>query len=180
MRTFTLLSLVVSGLLCVPTAYAQRDPVADLDAAMKAADNAACIEACKSLSRVGETAKSAVPNLVKILETTTDAETRRCAALALGAMGPAAAEAVPALTKIISSDDASPADRAYAAHVLGEIGPVAASAAVPLLKLVTDGNLAVRREGAMPLIVLTRPQRSYWRTLARFWMRQSRRTRQPL
>ena len=55
--------------------------------------------AAQTLSLLGTAAKDAVPDLIKALESSPDEETRRFAAVCLGAIGPEAAAAVPALTR---------------------------------------------------------------------------------
>ena len=62
----------------------------------------------------------------------------------LGAMREKAAEAVPALTKLLADDSA--AVRAHAADALGKIGPAAKPAAPALIELMTDPDDAVCRQ----------------------------------
>jgi HEAT repeat protein len=69
----------------------------------------------------------------------------------LGAHG---AEAVPALTKLLSSD--APTVRAYAAKALAMIGPAAKGAAQGLVDLLADKDPAVRRQ-AIAAIGAIRP-----------------------
>ncbi len=144
MRTFTLLALVVCGLFCATTVFAQDDAAADLAKALKAADHQACIEACQHLSRLGPTASGSVEDLIKALKMTDHTDVQRCAALALSAIGPKAKDAIPALIATLQSKN--PKLRAYAAHALGEIGPAAATAALPLIDAITDKDPIVRRE----------------------------------
>ncbi len=52
------------------------------------------------LGTLGPAAKGAVTDLLHCFETNPDEESRRCAAVALGAIGPGAAAVVPALTRV--------------------------------------------------------------------------------
>lgn len=87
--------------------------------------------AMELLAASGSKAKPAVDNLVAALS---DAEpaTRGDAAVALAAIGPDAAEAVPALSKLLGGDEKEAALRYAAAYALGRIGPAAAPVAETL------------------------------------------------
>jgi HEAT repeat protein len=61
-----------------------------------------------------------------------DPATRGDAAVALAALGPDAAEAVPALSKLLGGDEKEAALRYAAAYALGRIGPAAAPVAESL------------------------------------------------
>ena len=63
---------------------------------------------------------------------------RRASATALGQIGPAAAEAVPALIKVLG--DAERVVRGRAAEALGKIGPAAAEAVPALIKVLGDAE----------------------------------------
>ena len=148
MRTFKFIALVAGGLLCAticaPAAIAQDDAGADLAKALQASDADACIEACQKLCQLGPAAAPAVADLAKALNTPGNVELQRCAALALGAIGPGAKDAVPVLITTLQSKNAKV--RAYSAHALGEIGPGASDAAIPLIDVITDKEPMVRRE----------------------------------
>ena len=87
--------------------------------------------AMELLAAAGSKAKPAVDNLVAALADA-DPATRGDAAVALAAIGPDAAEAVPALTKLLAGDEKEAALRYAAAYALGRIGPAAAPGAETL------------------------------------------------
>jgi HEAT repeat protein len=87
--------------------------------------------AMELLAAAGSKAKPAVDNLVAALADA-DPATRGDAAVALAAIGPEAAEAVPALAKLLASDEKEDALRYAAAYALGRIGPASASVAETL------------------------------------------------
>lgn len=87
--------------------------------------------AMELLAAAGSKAKPAVDNLVAALADA-DPATRGDAAVALAAIGPEAAEAVPALAKLLAGDEKEDALRYAAAYALGRIGPASASVAETL------------------------------------------------
>ncbi len=91
--------------------------------------------AVRLIQRMGVKAESAVPSLVRLLGEPAEAEEevifKREVQFALAAIGPAAADAVPALVGSLSSEQTPVC--ASAALALGRIGP-AARAAVPALR----------------------------------------------
>ncbi|NLF68254.1 MAG: HEAT repeat domain-containing protein [Candidatus Anammoximicrobium sp.] len=91
--------------------------------------------AVRLIQRMGAKAESAVPSLVRLLGEPAEAEEevlfKREVQFALAAIGPAAADAVPALVGSLSSEQTPIC--ASAALALGRIGP-AARAAVPALR----------------------------------------------
>lgn len=80
-----------------------------------------------------------------------DQRVRRAVVGALGGVGPAAADAVPALIERL---EAEPRDRAVIAQTLGEIGPAAGSALPQLSALARDADASGQRQaiGALPRI----------------------------
>jgi len=94
--------------------------------------------AIQQLSRMGEKARPAVAPLADILLKSEQPRTRCFAAWALGAIGPDAAEAAPALLKALGSDQSGKMGKwnfrpyGYITWALGRIGPAAKDAA-PLL-----------------------------------------------
>lgn len=78
-----------------------------------------------------------------------DAAVRAQAARDLGSLGPAAAQAVPALAARLA--DADPQVRAYAAYALGMIGPAAAPVFAKIAERVADDDPHVRREAVKAL-----------------------------
>lgn len=86
------------------------------------------------LGEMGADARSAVPALVKLLDSE-EMQTRREAFLALASIGPDAETAAPALMKILT--DADDPGRAGAAYALAKIG---AKDALPELKKLTDSD----------------------------------------
>jgi len=102
--------------------------------------------AIRLIQRMGAKAESAVPALVRLLGEPAEAEEevmfKQEVQFALAAIGPAAADAVPALVGSLRS--AQDPIRASAAFALGKIGP-AARAAVPFLREnLRSGNPIVR------------------------------------
>ena len=95
--------------------------------------------AIEVLAACGSKAKSAVDNLVAALSDA-DPATRGDAAVALAAIGPDAAEAVPALTKLLAGDENEAGLRYAAAYALGRIGPAAAPVAESLRGLATSDD----------------------------------------
>lgn len=81
----------------------------------------------------------AIPRLIKALEIE---QTRARAAAILERMGPAAKEAVPALTAALG--DNNPETRSEVLLALGAIGPEAAPAAPAIAELLTDATMKVR------------------------------------
>jgi len=144
MRRIKFLVVLLGLFLSSPPLRAQ-DEVTGLCDALAGSDAAARVDACRKLAALGPRGAAAVPQLVGVLEnTSSDAELRRCAMLALSTMGRGAEPAVPALTEILKADD--PKLRAYAAHVLGTLGPAAQSAAPALVERALDKDPVVRRE----------------------------------
>jgi HEAT repeat protein len=91
------------------------------------------------LSLVAEVGKPAVPSLMKLLASD---ESAPWGCIALGAIGADAAEAVPALTKLLDPAH-SPKLRLEAAMTLASIGPAAASALPELMKVLDKKDPAV-------------------------------------
>src|SRR5262249_11798493 len=95
--------------------------------------------------------------LERALGEDSDPRVRRGAAYALGAFGPLAASASPALQKALKHDD--PAVRQNAAWALGRIGSeVAESAVEDLCQLLKDKDALVRRDAAAALGAIGRPR----------------------
>lgn len=78
-----------------------------------------------------------------------NAEFRMQAARDIGALGPAAAPAVPALAARLTDD--SPQVRAYVCYALGMIGPAAAPVFPKIAERVADADPQVRREAVKAL-----------------------------
>jgi HEAT repeat protein len=136
------------------------DAVPDLAEAMRGTNVVLCRLAAKALSEIGPPAKS---ELIAHLSHH-DPFIRGEAAVALGWMGPAAADAVPQLTVVLTTlpkanapppvpppkgdgtgDPASPDDnaRTFAAQALGRIGPAAADALAALALALHDPHPSV-------------------------------------
>jgi HEAT repeat protein len=96
------------------------------------------------LTLVAEVGKPAVPALIKLLD---NEESAPWGCIALGAIGPDAAEAVPTLANLVGSGH-QPKIRLEAAMALSSIGPAAASA-LPELMNVLDRNEPVVLPGAI-------------------------------
>ncbi|MCC6125322.1 MAG: HEAT repeat domain-containing protein [Pirellulales bacterium] len=96
------------------------------------------------LSLVAEVGKPAVPALMKLLD---QEESALWGCSALGAIGPDAAAAVPAVTKLLGADH-PPKLRLEAAMALSSIGP-AAAAALPELTAILDQKDPVVLPGAI-------------------------------
>ena len=91
-----------------------------------------------------------VPSLIHALHAK-KAERRRDAALALGAMGPDAKDAVPALIDVLKTDS-DHGVRLFAAASLGAIGPDARDSVPALIDaLKADSDIVVRRTAASAL-----------------------------
>jgi HEAT repeat protein len=90
-----------------------------------------------------------VPALIAALGDANGLFVRQSAAVALERIGPAAAEAVPALIQALG--DADENVRAKAAVALGRIGPAAAEAVPALIQALGDADENVRAKGAVAL-----------------------------
>jgi HEAT repeat protein len=113
-------------------------PAAEAPLQAKLADPAVRPAILEILAALGPAAKPAVGDLVALLADA-DPQTRGDAAVALASIGADAAEAVPALQKLIG--DASEPDgvRYAAVFALGRIGP-ASSAAEPMIRELTQSK----------------------------------------
>jgi HEAT repeat protein len=115
---------------------AGKDTFPLLVRALEDADPAVVMPALQSLAEGGA---AAVPALIEALK---HEEGRYWACIALAEMGPAAKDAVPQLTSLLSDDE--PEVRMEAVMALGEIGPDAVAAAPALIKTLADTTPAVR------------------------------------
>lgn len=119
---------------------------------------------------LGPTAKSAVPDLVRLLNVS-DKGVAATAAKCLGGIGPDARQALPALIKAVKDPD--PYVRENAVFALGELGPSAEPAVDVLIEAVDDphpvvsfyalqslGIIGARPQVVIPLLLatLTKPQ----------------------
>jgi HEAT repeat protein len=86
------------------------------------------------LAGIGPAAKPALDELVKELGDT-DAEHASEAAVAIAAIGPEAAAAIPALQRLVADAKAAAGVRYSAAYALGRIGPAAKESAADLRAL---------------------------------------------
>lgn len=96
--------------------------------------------AMEILTVIGPVSKDALDSFLVALGDP-DPGHRGDAAVAIAAVGPAAAEAVPQLEKMLTSSDDPPGLRYSAAYALGRIGPAAKSAAATLEKLATSDDV---------------------------------------
>jgi HEAT repeat protein len=107
----------------------------------KLADPAVRTNVLAILAGLGPAAKPALDDIIKELD---DAEADHAgeAAVAIGAIGPEAAAAVPALRRLVGDAAKAPGLRYSAAYALGRIGPAAKEADPDLRKLAeTDDEL---------------------------------------
>ena len=100
------------------------------------------------LGDLGETARAAVPQLIRA-SSDDSAWVRRNAVEALGYLAPAAAAAVPALSRRLSDQDSRV--RHNAALTLARLGPTAAAAAPALRRRASDDDGYVRTNAAVAL-----------------------------
>jgi HEAT repeat protein len=115
-----------------------------------------CHASAEALGRYESAARAALPELVRALDSRPKGRSERldalarCAAIdALGRLGPAAAEAAPALTRLLA--DQKPVVRCAAAEALGRIGPAAAPAQAALELALKDDSGDVRTAAAEAL-----------------------------
>ncbi len=101
------------------------------------------LPALQSLAEMGD---AAVPALIDASKTK---EGRYWACLALGEIGPAAKDAVPALKELVSAEE--PEIRLQAIIALGQIGPDAAPAAESVTKALSEEQTGVRYAAAFAL-----------------------------
>jgi len=111
-----------------------------------------------ALGRMGENARSAVSQLVRLLQEDADAGVRDMAASALGDIARALKDDNVAVwfksSRILMqrlTDDSSERVRRSAAYALGAFGPQAAGAAGPLIKALSDDKASVRQNAAWAL-----------------------------
>lgn len=114
------------------------------------------------LGHIGPAAKSAVPALVQVIESS-KYSTKWAATWALGQMGEAAAEAIPALIQILPGEDDAPRSTKCAALALGMMGTQAAAAIPAMEKACADRNVGgtvklalACVKGEQPISVLNR------------------------
>ena len=130
----------------------RNEVVPALCAILREPSNNPCrIHAVVALGKMGEDAKEAVSDLIKMLEEepSKTGPLRFHAATALGKIGSEAKRAVPALVKLLNDKNAGPGRRTVVV-ALGEMGPSAKSAVAalkeaqsdPVLRDVTDKALA--------------------------------------
>lgn len=117
-----------------------------LAAALRDEAGAVTLAAADALVQIG---RPAVPALAEKLE---DRELAPLAATALGRIGPAAQEAVPALTKLLDSGNEE--TRREAILALAEIGPKAESAVPALMGLLKKEGDPLRAGGAYALAMI--------------------------
>lgn len=98
--------------------------------------------AIQTLGELGDSAKSAVPALAKILESNPRKELKLATLAALSEMGKSARSAVPQLTKALKDNDEMV--RMGAAKVLGNIGSPAKDAMPTLIEALDDPSKRVR------------------------------------
>jgi len=111
-----------------------------------------------ALGRMGEEARSAVAQLVRLLQEEPDAGVRDMAASALGNIARALKDDNAAvwaksggLLVQLLTDDPSERVRRSAAYALGAFGPQASGAVGPLLKALSDDKASVRQNAAWAL-----------------------------
>ncbi|HJZ90587.1 MAG TPA: HEAT repeat domain-containing protein, partial [Gemmataceae bacterium] len=124
--------------------------VPSLAKALESNDQGLCIDAAQTLAAIGPEAVGAVETLAKNLA---KPETRRDERLALlqavTAIGPAAKEAVPAITKLVGDRDS--ATRIAAAETLARIAPGNPDAVKKLVELLKDSQLNAQVAGLKAL-----------------------------
>lgn len=132
-------------------AAAPAEPtIEDLMTKLSSRDEDELYQAIQDLGLRGPEAAPAVKDLLKIFTSEkTSPNVRYETALALGRIGSAAKDAVPALIEALRSEDATL--RGYAAGALSGIGPDAAAATKALAVALRDPNPAVRRNSAKAL-----------------------------
>lgn len=106
-----------------------------------------------TLNKMGPKAKSAVPELIKLLSEDNVDDIRKLAAFVLGGIGPDAKSAAPELIKLLSDDNIDEV-REFAAYALGQIGPEARSAVPELTKLLSEPGNKLRERAAKALSVI--------------------------
>lgn len=119
------------------------------------------------LGTIGEGAEQGVPYLLRELAIP-DWGRQFGAEFALGRLGPAAKDAVPALAEFVSSPSTHRVVRRKAVQTLGDIG-MAASNAVPALSshLLTETNLNLRSEAAVALCKIDPREPAGWSFLVK-------------
>ncbi len=96
-----------------------------------------------ALGCIGPAAKDAVPLLLRVLATNTEAAVLKPTVFALGSVHPEPGIAVPALTNLLHASGVQ--TRYFAAEALGRLGLDARPATASLLELLRDPNSDVRK-----------------------------------
>lgn len=161
MRYFVCCSTLLAIALVAVCAVGQEPDVAKLTAALESKDAQTRAKAADDLAQAGESAKAALPALIKALSDDSK-EVRWRAARTLGGFGAGAESAVVPLIKALSDPDSQV--KAYAAFALGAIGEKARSAAPALLKIAPDKDELVRR-AALGALRKIKPPREVTRPL---------------
>lgn len=106
--------------------------------------------AARTLGKIGEPAKEAVPRLLTMLESEKHPKVREHLAEALGDIGPSARAGVPALVALLK--DPTPRVRRDAARSLGQIGDASAVSALEGLTKDPDGDVRQAVERAIRIL----------------------------
>ncbi len=125
----------------------KAEAVKPLIAALTNTDAKIRSSAASALGYIGESAKSAVPQLIETLKLDQEPEVRGGAAYALGYIGESAKSAVPQLIESLKQDKSAGA-RGGAAIALGNIGESAKSAVPQLIESLKQDKSAGVRGGA--------------------------------
>jgi HEAT repeat protein len=106
------------------------------------------------LAALGSNAKPVVDDVIKALDDS-DPMVQGEAAVAIAAIGPDAAAAVPTLLKTLADDKAAPDSRYSAAYALGRIGPAAQSATETLRSLIASPDEVLATVAAWSMLKIT-------------------------
>lgn len=116
------------------------------------------ITALQAVCEYGSTAQAATAELTGLLERSGNPELPRLALRALGAIGPDARAAEPALLAMLNNLLEDPMRRAGACRALIQINPGGAMVRKAVLAASTDRNSNVRRASLEALLILATPQ----------------------
>jgi HEAT repeat protein len=137
-------SVAIAAAIALASIDPKTEAVPVLIEGMRSSDRDIRNQATSALGNFGPLARTAVPELIRVLQTQ---DTRYSALYALGRIGPDAVAAVDVLARLLNSRDAY-----SAATALGAIGPTAAPAIPRLLRMLQNERTALAAAAALSKI----------------------------
>jgi HEAT repeat protein len=120
--------------------------------ALREPDTSVRVQASAAVVNLGEEALPALFDLIGALDDK-EPEVRRCAALALGGIGPKAQAAIPALARHLRPEETNAEVRKFAAEALAQMGEAIEPAVPALLRAIREDKVPpVRQRSAFALL----------------------------